>query len=143
MGELLKNILDLFGIGKMEFITAIAFLLFVLPEIFRKKKKEYEYPEIPDDVIEEHHKKAKTFKEKKYPEYNPTMTVEYDDLTKSFPTTSMLDGGDTNAWQGNLTSATVYNGYIFSEVLQPPRAYRPINGKTRQSVQWYNRRPVR
>ena len=138
MGDLVKALLDLFGIGQMEFITAVAFLLFVLPEIFRKKKKEYEYPEIPDTVEEAPPIKIRKFNALYNEEYRPD-TERADDSATSFSHIS-LHSEENNAWQGNLSSTTVYNGYIFSEVLQPPRAYRPANARMRQNVHCRNRR---
>jgi hypothetical protein len=33
---------------------------------------------------------------------------------------------EPSVWQGKLTEDTVINGLIFSEILLPPRAYRPF-----------------
>jgi hypothetical protein len=35
-------------------------------------------------------------------------------------------GEEPSTWQGKLTEERVINGLIFSEILQPPRAYRPF-----------------
>lgn len=107
---------------ELKYLLLVMALLYLLPELFRRRKpKTYEYPDIPDKVqsppviatpSEFHFAGNKTVVPATIampPAVSiPTITEEY------------------NPWQNQLQHHMIQNGYIFAEILQPPRAYRPL-----------------
>ncbi|MEN6566662.1 MAG: hypothetical protein ABFC57_10185 [Veillonellales bacterium] len=124
----------------MELLIVVVLLaiLYLVPELLRRRKSpaEYKYPDIP----------AKTPPTKKDHRQQPAQRVPA--LQDTYQQTVMpaaeqasqinqaavmplevskpffLPG--SSAWQGKLDRNAVINGVIFSEILQPPRAYRPV-----------------
>lgn len=127
-----------------KWVILIMLLLYVLPEIFKRRPKKYEYPDIPQPVPQQ------------APQPVPQSTaiptvVSGKGAMWAIPQAKAKQGlpmsevappmqvlhlqGQGGTWQGNLTQASVINGFIFAEVLQPPRAARPFEfAQTRLSM---------
>lgn len=107
---------------ELKYLLLIMALLYILPELFRRKPKKYEYPTIPEPVPE-----------KPYPDVakaEPLPTVKQNAATpkKAMPPEVHIPvaAAESSPWQGQLSTANIQTGYIFAEILQPPRAYRSI-----------------
>lgn len=115
----------------IKWIALIMILLYVVPELFKRRPGKYEYPEIPQPMPEP------------APEPAPMpATVAGKASVWSLPQAKVKDGMPMSAvappmqvsyiqetggtWQGGLSSEAVINGFIFAEILQPPRAMRPL-----------------
>ena len=95
-------------------LLIVVVLFYVLPEILRRRrKKDYKYPDIPAKV---HIPKME--------QVNINTSVE----TQMQAEATEIPAGqsDLPAWQGKLEHTALVNGMIFAEILQPPRAMRPL-----------------
>lgn len=113
-------------------------LLYLVPELLkrRKKPKEYEYPDIPEKApqpveIKPVEKKPTAFSAPVTAEVVFTPKVAGDISPKPAmvmpdPVTMPVMGDSLSPWQGKLSPQIVQNGLVFAEILQPPRAYRPL-----------------
>lgn len=107
----------------METIIVILLmvLFYVVPEIFgRMRKKEYQYPEIPQP-------KPKQMPIKSVP---PVMPSE--EAGKSLKEqTAMPPAVEVPNFieQPHINNSAWANGLIMAEILKPPRAHRPIHRK--------------
>lgn len=112
-------------------------LLYFVPELLKRRKnpKEYEYPDIPAKVPQP--AEVKPVENKTKPHTAPvTDYVAVPAFTGNVavkPAMVMPDPVDVphivesvSPWQGKLSQEIVQNGLIFAEILQPPRAYRPL-----------------
>lgn len=107
---------------ELKYLLILMLLLYLVPELLRKRKpKKYEYPDIPERIP-------------KTPIITPDPIV-FTELQKPAiktppapmpPAVHMPVITEKSPWQGKITLGVIQNGYIFSEILQPPRAYRPI-----------------
>lgn len=111
--------------------------LYLLPELLKKRKKpkEYQYPDIPDREPQPIEIKPPKSTFKHIPQLIIEPTVAALKKSTGSPQTAVtmpavVDMPHTiepvSPWQGKLSLQTVKNGLVFSEILQPPRAYRPI-----------------
>lgn len=118
---------------ELKFLLALLFLLYVLPELFRKKKKKYEYPDIPSKAPEPLPEKSST---------NIKALPSLETSSLSIPATPIKQvptmpppvivphtSSEFSPWDGKIESSFVLNGVIFAEILQPPRAIRPIHAR--------------
>ena len=133
----------------------IAMLVFyVLPEVLKRRRKtEYQYPEIPDRVPPPSKLPPATsapgdkqlppgaipvpVQVKKpavvAPEMQPTAAIDSGNLSPETALQTLMpqeaaSQQETSAWQGGLDHAAVVNGIIYSEILQPPKALRRRRG---------------
>lgn len=111
--------------------------LYLVPELLKKRKnpKEYQYPDVPDREPQPIEIKPAKSTVKHIPQLIIEPAVTAFKKTAGSPQTAVsmpaaVDIPHTvvpvSPWQGKLSQETVKNGLIFSEILQPPRAYRPI-----------------
>jgi hypothetical protein len=116
-------------------VLGLLVLLYIVPELLRPKRQQYEYPELPDlettrtpppftyegeGVSMEHSRFADTGKadgRAKSLKLQSTMPEEI-----AVP----LVVADVDPWVGHLSSHDITNGVIFAEILQPPRSKRPL-----------------
>ena len=105
-------------------------LLYVVPELFKRRSKKYEYPEVPQPVpvpVEEQVQHSVP-----EPTWSPSLPKSQgkpmSEAAAPIEVISVQETGDS--WQGNISHASVINGFIYAEVLQPPRAMRPFEFKT-------------
>lgn len=126
-------------------VPVILMLIFYLvPEILKKKRRreEYKYPEIPDEVPppppaparvpvpdivlppadDERPRPAVVHRP---PEPHPK-PVEPNYVPTEMPAAAPV--AEARPWDGRLDQATVVNGIIFAEIIQPPRCKRPLRG---------------
>ena len=104
------------------YILLLMALLYLLPELLRRRKpKQYEYPDIPERVPQPQavKKEQRAQPEIRRPAAAAPSLVMPDPV--HVPVTK-----DESPWQGQINVGVIQNGYIFSEVIQPPRAYRPL-----------------
>lgn len=112
-------------------------LLYLVPELLKRRKnpKEYEYPDIPAKVPQPVEVKPVEIKTKPYaaPAADYALSSSFNGQSAAKPAMAMPEPVDVphivesvSPWQGKLSPQIVQNGLIFAEVLQPPRAYRPI-----------------
>lgn len=106
-------------------------LLYIVPELFKRRPKKYEYPEIPQPVPEsapEPEAKPATVSNKgltwALPQPMAKGSMPMSEVAPPMQVYHMQETGDN--WQGSLSHASIINGLIFAEVLQPPRALRPF-----------------
>jgi len=107
---------------ELKYLLIIMALLYILPELFRRKPKKYEYPTIPESMPNKPYPDV--------PKAEPLPIIKPNTVT---PKAAMppevhipVVAAEPSPWQGQLTMANIQTGYIFAEILQPPRAYRPI-----------------
>ncbi|CUH94155.1 putative membrane protein [Propionispora sp. 2/2-37] len=120
----------------MDILLLIVFTiaLYVLPELFRRKRPtEYKYPDIPEPEPQPDTKPEKTAEE----------PIIKDELIKNWVVAPkikeqsilMSDMKKTESLPVVQTEKLAYpilvNAMIYSEILQKPRAYRPIMYKKR------------
>ncbi|MBP2638814.1 MAG: hypothetical protein H6Q72_4721 [Firmicutes bacterium] len=112
-------------------------LLYLVPELLKRRKnpKEYEYPDIPAKVPQPVEVKPVENKTKplaaQVPDY--ALSPAFNGNVVAKPAMVMPEPVDVphlddlvSPWQGKLSPQIVQNGLIFAEILQPPRAYRPL-----------------
>lgn len=114
-------------------------LLYFVPELLKRRKRpeEYEYPDIPPKVPTPVGTKPQPAEIKAKPAAQPALT--YTDFTSqtwdapqktTIPMPAPVHIPHTtepvSPWKGKLSPQIVQNGLVFAEILQPPRAYRPI-----------------
>lgn len=116
----------------------IMLVVYVIPELLKRRKqpKEYEYPDIPEKVpkpqpAEIKHKQPQIKKPPVLQPLNydsPNSATSHHKPTVSMPAPVVVPQTieAVSSWQGKLSPHVVQNGLIFAEILQPPRAYRPI-----------------
>lgn len=113
-------------------------LFYLIPELLKRRKqpKEYKYPDIPDKVPAPAEIKSKPAETK----VNPAKPIvnaashapknweipQKTTVAMPPPVTVSHSTEPVSAWQGKLSPQIVQNGLIFAEIIQPPRAYRPI-----------------
>ena len=111
-------------------------VLYVVPELLKRRKPtEYKYPDIPDKIppvnTQPQEMKHKPPVTEAYNVSIPSTMNAWAAANKPViampdPVTAPQCVEQTSAWQGNLSPQMVQNGFIFAEIIQPPRAYRPI-----------------
>jgi hypothetical protein len=129
-------------------------LLYILPELFGKKKKgKYQYPEFPEHDTEPQQGRppAQTSRKQRKPQvnypdidfdhYSPTIKTSQQEMflkkaASSAPSSTSAPPRATTAaapakaespWQGALTPPVLANAVVFSEIILPPRAHRPFS----------------
>lgn len=114
-----------------KWVILIMLLLYVLPEIFKRRPKKYEYPDIPQPVPQPVPQPtaiptAVSGKGSMWamPQAKVKHGMPMSEVAPPMQVLHLQSQGGT--WQGNLNQASVINGFIFAEVLQPPRAARPF-----------------
>jgi hypothetical protein len=119
---------------------------YIVPEILKRRRKpeEYEYPEIPDRVPPPETKapaakpkeKPAPVKTMSEPVYLPPVSATagafaaMPDMLYHLaeePKTAAVTMSEYVPWQGRLDNASVLNGVIYAEILQPPKALRKIH----------------
>lgn len=112
-------------------------VLYLVPELLKRRKKtqKYEYPDIPDKVPQLPDRTPVEIKAKPSSVSVTDFSVEVPHPWVSSPKPSLAMPAPVNVphttepaspWQGKLSPRIVQNGLIFAEIIQPPRAYRPI-----------------
>lgn len=113
----------------------IMLVLYLVPELLKRRRnpKEYKYPDIPEKFPTPADVKIPEIKAK--PIIIPvTPTAEPPQATWSAPPKPVMPApvnvpsmnDSISPWHGKLSPQLVQNGLIFAEILQPPRAYRPL-----------------
>lgn len=111
-------------------------VMYLLPELLKRRKqpKDYEYPDIPEEVPQPVDIKPAESKSKPLPQA-PAYQPEPAPKTWVIPPKPVPVAADVPiphvpepacAWNGKVTPQMAQNGLIFAEIIQPPRAYRPI-----------------
>lgn len=103
------------------YILLLMAILYLLPELLRRRKpKQYEYPDIPERVPQPQavKKEQRAQPEIRRPAAAPSLVMP-DPV--HVPVTK-----EESPWQGQINLGVIQNGYIFAEIIQPPRAYRPF-----------------
>ncbi|WP_425057567.1 hypothetical protein SCACP_20830 [Sporomusa carbonis] len=113
-------------------------VLYLVPELLKRRKQpeEYKYPEIPDKPLPPSDISSTDVKIKAIPqetvfEQAPEPKNIWPVIPKApvvMPSTGNVPKitDSVSPWQGKLSPQMVQNGLIFAEIIQPPRAYRPI-----------------
>ncbi|SMC93918.1 hypothetical protein [Sporomusa malonica] len=112
-------------------------VMYLVPELLKRRKqpKEYEYPDIPEKVPQPIDIKPAEIKVKHTPQQTAEVAVEAPKTWAippkpaiSMPTAVTVSHFSEPAtpWEGKVSPQMVQNGLIFAEIIQPPRAYRPI-----------------
>lgn len=103
-------------------IVIVMLVLYVVPELLRKRRpQKYEYPDIPQPV------QVKMPSEMSL--QNKTEVKHHEGVKPTFvmpPEVSIPSVQEKSPWQGKFNNTVLYNGIIFAEILQPPRARRPM-----------------
>jgi hypothetical protein len=112
-------------------------VMYLVPELLKRRKqpKEYEYPDIPEKVPQPIDIKPTEIKIKHVPPQAAEGVVEAP-KTWTIPPKPAISmpaavtvphfSEAVSPWEGKVTPQMVQNGLIFAEIIQPPRAYRPI-----------------
>jgi hypothetical protein len=117
----------------MDIVTLLILmaLFYLVPELLKRRRpKTYEYPQIPDRVPTE------TMPSPAPVKTGENVAVSFADKTElavpPHPKVQPLDlpvaaaVAEYSPWQASLDQASIVNGIIFAEILQPPRAFRPL-----------------
>lgn len=101
-------------------------VLYLVPEILRKKNaKNYKYPEIPNEPsVQVNFPKAAIPAALNENENSASMDAKHQDNNVSFSCAKPNEEGANEAF--HVDNNALINGVIWSEILQPPRAYRPL-----------------
>lgn len=120
----------------MEWISLVVLvlLIFAIPELLRSRnKRKYEYPEIPDPEPKMHRRpiyyEGEGIGMEGLENTTEGKSMEWENTDKVI--SPVLAGvssrvEDENPWNGRLSMHHVVNGVIFAEIVQPPRAKRPV-----------------
>jgi hypothetical protein len=106
-------------------------IFYLVPELLRRYNdpKKYQYPQIPKKALATQFEAAQWEDNEQVPEYLGYVEKPADaeaDISIQMEVVLPASAKNETAWQGKLDHNTMLNGVIFSEILQPPRAYRPI-----------------
>ena len=114
-------------------------LLYLIPELLKKRKqsKDYKYPDIPAKIPPPVVLKPKPVEMSSKPAGQPApefaATITKTGAMPQKPVVSMPapvviphTTEPDSPWQGKLSPQLMQNGFVFAEIIQPPRAYRPI-----------------
>ncbi|HWR42672.1 hypothetical protein [Sporomusa sp.] len=111
-------------------------VMYVVPELLKRRKqpKEYEYPDIPEKVPQPIDIKPVDIKVKHIPQEaavfaepaHKTWVIPPKSVSMPSAITVPHFVEPASPWEGKVSPQMVQNGLIFSEIIQPPRAYRPI-----------------
>ena len=110
-------------------------LLYLVPELLKRRKnpKKYEYPDIPAKVPQPVEIKPVESKSKPFAADYAASPATLTGDAAAKPAMVMPDPVEVphvvdsvSSWQGKLSPQVIQNGLIFAEILQPPRAYRPL-----------------
>ncbi|QDR80940.1 hypothetical protein SPTER_22830 [Sporomusa termitida] len=114
-------------------------VMYLLPELLKRRKqpKDYEYPDIPEKVPQPVDIEPLQTKDTYTPPATDYLTEPVPKtwvtppkplpLSSAPPAVNIPDFTEpVSPWDGRVTPQMVQNGLIFSEIIQPPRAYRPI-----------------
>jgi hypothetical protein len=119
-------------------VLILLVLLYVVPELFRSKNQKYEYPDIPDDnpvpTMDRYNYEGEGISlERRYYDSGEGICAMRVQKPNPPPKTAMPSEVRVpeyteaeNPWVGRLDLPHVVNGVIFAEILQPPRAKRPL-----------------
>jgi len=113
----------------MDFLLIVILMvvLYIVPELLKRRRRpeRYEYPDIPP-VLPPSGMKAK-------PEAEPEEIAESKLWTGHITTDAETDVAaktktteEAPILQGRFTQDGLINGFIFAEIIRPPRAYRPM-----------------
>lgn len=129
----------------MEFIIFVALMvvLYLVPELLRRRKpKEYQYPDIP----------APSQPPEPAPAEQPGKFADHTDHTAVFsaaheaqtdqpyqsqnrPETAAIAGighaFQSSPWQGRMDRTAIVSGFVFAEIVGPPRARQIMYKKRR------------
>lgn len=113
----------------MEIVIVLILLaiLYLVPELLRRSRyfeRKYEYPEIPEKMQAGKAPVQELYET--YEDYDNKLYTGKEAVTMPAVVSTEINVPEQSAWQGKLDGNTILNGVIFAEILQPPRAYRPI-----------------
>jgi len=102
-------------------------VLYLVPELLRKRNpKNYKYPEIPNEPsVQVNIPKATIPAALNEKANSSSIDAKYQDnnVSSSYAKTNDVHGANESFHDDNNA---LVNGVIWSEILQPPRAYRPL-----------------
>ncbi|HEY3424289.1 MAG TPA: hypothetical protein VGL27_05795 [Negativicutes bacterium] len=114
----------------MEIVIPLLLMVvfYLVPELLRRRRpQDYQYPKIPEQTppgqIKMHQEKLV------YQEPLPVKKTTSQHSVTPAVVKDPTDGQEQPAWQGKIDNSMLVNGVIFSEILRPPRAYRPMIGQ--------------
>ncbi|MCX7781086.1 MAG: hypothetical protein N2491_09275 [Negativicutes bacterium] len=117
----------------IKWILLLMAILYILPEIFKRRRpKKYEYPEIPGKPADhapappQPELKTTAFLQKEWHQPASLQPKPATSGTISAPLELIDHPENVTAWHGAISRQTIINGFIFAEILQPPRALRPL-----------------
>jgi len=108
-----------------------------VPELLKRRKpKTYEYPEIPDRVPPPETLPTATLPTQQPATVGQSSTISFTHkaalAVQPTPEVQLVDLqaasglGEYSPWQVSLDQTAVVSGMIYAEILQPPRALRPL-----------------
>lgn len=120
----------------MDIVTVLILMavLYLVPELLRKKKKvKYEYPLPPDNKPPVPKQEPPVPKQKKTTvQHEPKTAKQYmpdfsSKVAKTVPAKETAPAfqeitPQPSGWKENLNQAVIINGFIFSQILEPPRS---------------------
>jgi hypothetical protein len=111
----------------IKWMLLLLAVLYLVPELLKRRHpKKYEYPEIPSQAPPAE-PMATPVQEIEWSPQSKLKAAKTTDLTTTSPVMELTDISESEtAWQGKLSHSEVVNGFIFAEILQPPRAQRPM-----------------
>ncbi|MHC1746447.1 MAG: hypothetical protein AB9895_04925 [Negativicutes bacterium] len=114
----------------MDFLLIVILMavFYIVPELLKRRRRpeRYEYPDIPLPLPPTEMKAAKLEAE---PEEIPESKLWTGQGTTAAETAVAVKTKTTEEvpmLQGRFTQEALINGFIFAEIIRPPRAYRPM-----------------
>lgn len=99
-------------------------VLYLVPELLRRKKNtEYKYPEIPN---QQEQSKNMTHAIPALSEKAKVTSLEAKPQDSSINLKPTTISQPSVAAESRIDNTALVNGILWSEILQPPRAYRPL-----------------
>jgi hypothetical protein len=114
----------------MEIVIPLLLMVvfYLVPELLRRRRpQDYQYPKIPEQTPPVQMK----MQQEKSVHQEPLAAKKAISQHSVTPPVGKVptDSQEQPAWQGKIDNAVLVNGVIFAEILQPPRAYRPMIGR--------------
>lgn len=101
-------------------------VIYLVPELLKKRRnpKDYKYPEVPpcpeDKSFTENNEVCETFVKHTTLDENTAYQLNQQAIQLT------VVKAEPQPWDGQLDNNLIVNGFIFSQILEPPRAYNPL-----------------
>ncbi|MBP2641775.1 MAG: hypothetical protein H6Q66_2726 [Firmicutes bacterium] len=114
----------------MDFLLIVILMvvLYIVPELLKRRRRpeRYEYPDIPLPLPPSEMKAAKLEAEPEEIPESKLWTGQGAIIAETAVSARPKTTEEVPMLQGRFTQEALINGFIFAEIIRPPRAYRPM-----------------